>query len=177
MAHVIIETCRLIGRRLSHDDLDILYAVYSNAEVVRWVGDGQPLDRETCARWVEVTHNNYMLHGYGMFALVHRETGETIGFCGLVHPGGQPEVEIKYALLPAFWGQGFATEAVRTLLTYGAQTFQMSSIIATVYPENLASQRVLLKARMKVVKDRQNDNGTTTRVFVWQPEYLTTRGD
>lgn len=54
-----------------------------------------------------------------MSTLVERQTGKT-GFYGLVHPNGQPEPEIKYALLRTYWGCGFATEAVSAMLQYGA---------------------------------------------------------
>jgi ribosomal-protein-alanine N-acetyltransferase len=118
---------------------------------------------------VEVTERNYATRGYGMTALVLKESGEVVGFCGLVHPGGQPECEIKYALRRAFWGQGLATEAVRAMLAYGARTHGLSRVIATIYPENTASARVLAKAGMQEVETRQNDDGTFTKVFAWQP--------
>ena len=169
MSLAIFETPRLQGRHLLLEDVDAMYAVYGNVEVMRWVSDGHPLDREQCAHWVEVTHKNYALRGYGMFALVERQTGEVIGFGGLVHPGGQPDAEIKYALLPSFWGQGFATEAARALLAYGARAFQLQKVIATAYPENTASHRVLVKAGMQATENRQNEDGTVTRVFIWEP--------
>ena len=53
-----------------------------------------------------VTAENYDHRGYGMFALVERETGAVVGFCGLVHPGGQTEAEIKYAFLRTALGPG-----------------------------------------------------------------------
>ena len=119
-------------------------------------------------RWVEVTENNYARRGYGMSALVLRESGAVIGFCGLVHPGGQDEAEIKYALVRDHWGQGLATEAVGAMLAYGVQAFELSRVIATIYPENRASQRVLEKVGMRVSEDRSNDDGSVTRVLVWE---------
>ncbi|MBC7808959.1 MAG: GNAT family N-acetyltransferase [Akkermansiaceae bacterium] len=169
MSHIIFETSRLIGRKLTPDDTDALYSVYGDAEAMRWVDDGQPLPREECARWIDVTHNNYAKRGYGMSALVLRETDMVIGFCGIVHPGGQPQAEIKYALSRPFWGRGFATEAVRAMLVYGAQTFHLTSIIATIAPENIASHRVLTKSGMLFTENRRNEDDTTTSVFTWQP--------
>ena len=166
---LLFETSRLIARPLTASDIDDLFEVYGDADAMRFVGDGEPLNREGCAEWVEVTRRNYATRGYGMAALVLRETGEVVGFCGLVHPGGQPEAELKYALKRTFWGQGLATEAARGMLDYGRVTFGLTKVIATIYPENRASERVLTKAGMAFVEDRPEDDGTITRVLAWHP--------
>ena len=168
MPRLLFETPRLIGRQLAAMDTDALLQVYGDKDAMRWVGDGEPLPREDCVRWVEVTENNYARRGYGMSALVLRESGAVIGFCGLVHPGGQDEAEIKYALVRDHWGHGLATEAVGAMLAYGVQAFELSRVIATIYPENRASQRVLEKVGMRVSEDRSNDDGSVTRVLVWE---------
>ena len=152
-----------------------MLGVYGDREVVRWVGDGEPLDRALCEKWIAVTHKNYATRGYGMFALVERESGAIVGFGGLVHPGGQPEAEIKYALHRSHWGQGLATEAASALLGYVASHFGLAEIIATTAPENEASHRVLLKAGMARGALRENDDGTFTQLFFWRPSFATAR--
>ena len=147
-----------------------MFSVYSDAEAMRWVGDGRPLARDECDRWINVTLNNYRVRGYGMFALQQRDSDEVIGFCGLVHPRGQEEVEIKYALRRDFWGQGLATEAVRAMLDYGATELGIDYVIATIAPENRASHRVLLKAGMQHGDLRENEDGSVTELFEWRNE-------
>ncbi len=117
-----------------------------------------------------MTERNYATRGYGMFALEERASNRVIGFGGLVHPGGQSDAEIKYAFLQECWGMGYASEAVPALLAYGNERFGLRLIIATVASENLASQRVLAKAGAKLKELRRNDDGTTTCVFVWEPQ-------
>lgn len=70
----------------------------TDVDTMRWVGDRSSLSCEQCAELVVVTQRNYALRGYSTSALVARHSGKVIGFCGLVHPGGQADVEIKYAL-------------------------------------------------------------------------------
>lgn len=111
----------------------------------------------------------HRLRGYGMSTLVERASGEVVGFCGLVHPGGQPEAEIKYALKRRYWGLGLATEAVRAMLDYGASARGLRRIIATTGPENVASQKMLVKAGMTRENLRRNDDGSFTQMFAWQP--------
>lgn len=166
----LFRTARLRARRLDIADVDALHAVYGDAPAMRWVGDGQPLGRDDCVRWVEVTQRNYATRGYGMSAVeLLAEQGRVIGFCGLVHPGGQAEAEIKYALLRAHWGRGYASEVAGAMLAYGAQQFGLRQVIATAAPDNLASHRVLQKAGMRQAQVRRNDDGTSTLVFAWQP--------
>ena len=111
---------------------------------MRWVGDGQPITQAACEQWLAVTQANYAKRGYGMFALEDRRTGSVLGFCGIVHPGGQPEPEVKYAFLRAYWGGGLATEALTALVAYGARAHALTQLTATAAPANAASHRVLL---------------------------------
>ena len=165
---MLFTTERLQVRQLSDDDLDAMHAVYGDADAMRWVGDGEPLARERCVEWIAVTQRNLATRGYGMCAIELRATGEVIGFCGLVHPGGQPQAEIKYALRRGCWGQGLASEAAQGLIGYGALGLGLREVIATAAPENTASHRVLQKAGLRPDGLRRNDDGTFTQLFLWR---------
>ena len=167
---MMFETERLIVRRLAEDDLDAMFAIYGDADTMRWVDDGVPLTRELCEEWVAVTYSNYATRGYGMSALVLRATGAVVGFCGLVHPGSQQTPELKYALLREHWGHGLATEVARAMIAYGEMAFEMKRIIATVAAANVASIRVLEKAGLKRTDTRRNADGSETAVFEWRPQ-------
>lgn len=164
---VVFETARLRGRRWVAGDLGPLFEVYGDPETVRYVGDGSPITMAQCEAWLEVTAANYARRGYGMFTLEDRQTGEVVGFCGLVHPGGQEEPEIKYALRRARWGAGLAGEFIPALLEYGARVHGLRQVIATVHPENLASRRVLERAGLVVREVLTDEDGGRTVVFVW----------
>ena len=79
------------------EDLNDIYLVYSDEEGARWVDDGTPITFEECERWMQVTLDNYETRGYGMFTIYDRFSGETVGFCGLVHPGGQKRLAMQPA--------------------------------------------------------------------------------
>jgi [ribosomal protein S5]-alanine N-acetyltransferase len=168
VSSLVFQSERLLCRRWIPEDFESLLAVYSDVEAMRYVGDGTPITRSECEEWFKVTEANYVKHGYGMFTLLAHESGVVVGFAGLVHPGGQAEPEIKYALLRAHWGRGLASELVPQLLTYGARTHALPRVIATVAPGNVASQRVLAKAGMSLVNRRANDDGSTTLVYEWR---------
>jgi [ribosomal protein S5]-alanine N-acetyltransferase len=164
---LLFGTERLAVRRLRRADLESMLAVYGDADAMRWVGDGMVLSREDAVRWLDVTERNVATRGYGMCVLMLREGGQVIGFCGLVHPGGQAEAEIKYALGRPYWGRGYATEAVRGMLDWGARTFGLRHVIATTALENTASHAVLRKAGLRNGELRRNADGSQTLVFDW----------
>ncbi len=165
---IIFETTRLLCRRLTPDDFEAMLEVYGDADAMRYVGDGSPLTEDEARKWIEVTQNNYLKRGYGMFALVEPATQKVIGFCGIVHPGGQLEPEVKYAFLPTHWGKGLATEAIAELIKYGASVHGLTHIIATVAPEHVVSQKVLGKVGMYKTKLRIEEDGSETQVFEWR---------
>lgn len=167
MNYFLFETERLRCRQWEVGDLEAIFAVYSDPDAMRWVGEGEPITREQCEQWLTVTAANYEKRGYGMFALEERASGMVVGFCGLVHPGGQEEAEVKYALMRSHWGRGLASEAIPALLDYGHRAHELTEIIATVHPDNLASQRVLVKSGLQKSAERCNDDGSTTLVYTW----------
>ena len=93
---------------------------------------------------------------------------QVVGFGGLIHFAGRGEPEIKYALLRSAWGRGLATEAARALLGFAARTLGLQQVIATVDPDNHASQRVLAKAGMQRGALLQDEDGSWTQYFDWR---------
>jgi len=168
MSAVLFRTERLDLRAMESGDLDDLVAVYGDPVAMAPLGDGETLTRQRCAEWVEVTLRNVEERGYGMATAVERATGQVIGFVGLVHPGGQVEPELKYALAHSAWGRGLGTEAARGMLAWGATFLGMDRVIATVHPANLASKRVLAKLGMVEEEPRTEEDGSLTLVFAWE---------
>ena len=163
----LFETPRLTCRRWRRGDLPALLAVYGDEDAMRWVGDGRAITAEDCLRWLRVTAINCATRGYGMFALDDRADGTTVGFCGLVHPRGEPLPEAKYALARAHWGRGLASEALVGLLAWSAAN-GLPTVIATVAEPNAASRRVVEKAGMRFVElQEHDDDGAPTCVYAW----------
>ncbi len=100
-----------------------------------------------------------------MVAFVAKDRGEIIACAGIVHPNQQTQAEVKYALRRDEWGKGFATEAVRGLVDHARANWDVTDLIATVYPDNLASQNVLRKAGFVHEEDRKNEDGSVTSVW------------
>lgn len=166
----LFSTSRLVVRHVELEDVPALHSIYGDEETVRFVGDSEPLSREDCERWVEVCAKNYRTRGYGLNMVVDRNSGEAIGGCGIVHPDGRIDPEIKYALRRDRWGQGLASELVPAMLFHGLETLMLAQIFATVDPMNSASIKVLERSGMSHLRDEFNDDGSITAwYFVGSP--------
>jgi RimJ/RimL family protein N-acetyltransferase len=146
-----IETARLYLRQFMPNDLDELYRIYSDPEIMKYVGKGVRTRAET-----ESAIHNMLKHweenNFGMWAVVHKTDRKMIGRCGLCFLDKTPEVELGYALDKLYWNQGLATEASIASLNYGFEILQLERIVAIARPENIASQRVMQKVGMKYEK-------------------------
>lgn len=156
---------RLRFEPMAREHRRAMLEVYGDLDAMRWVGDGSAIDEAECDQWLEVTERNFRTRGYGMMALLSKESGAVVGFAGLVHPGGQDQPELKYALGRSSWGRGLATEAGAALLDWGRSTQGMERIQATVAAEHAASRRVLEKLGMDPCGRIHEDDGSITLVY------------
>ena len=140
----ILETSRLLFRRLTMDDLDELYTLYQDPEIRRYFPEGV-LKYEDTKEELEWHMNGHPRHPeLGLWATVHKETGKFIGRCGLLpwEIDDKLEVEIAYLLDKNFWHQGLATEAAKGIMEYGFDKLSLSRLICLIDPDNTASQKV-----------------------------------
>lgn len=164
---VLFQTPRLVVRELAEGDAGDLFRIYGDPAVVRWMGDGKPLKYELCAKWIDVSQRNYATKGFGASALTLRETGDFIGLCGIVYAPDRDEPEIVYGFDPHYWGQGFASEVVPPMLRYGINDCRLPRILATIDSKNFGSVRVAEKAGMRLERTENNDDGSSTLVYVY----------
>lgn len=165
----ILETKRLLLRRLVFDDLDDLFALYRDPEIRKYFPEGV-LNYADTKEELEWFLNGHPQHPeLGLWATIHRETGKFIGRCGLLPwtIEGQAEVEIAYLLDKTFWGQGLATEAARGILEYGFTHLNLSRLICMIDPANTASQRVAERIGMTFEKRVDEYEGDNLPFFIY----------
>ncbi|MBV9957563.1 MAG: GNAT family N-acetyltransferase [Acidobacteria bacterium] len=166
----VLETERLVIRRLRASDLDELSALCCDAELMRYVGDGRPLGREQVQLWIERSLDNYARRGFGCMAVTEKSDGRLIGYCGLVYAPGSDEAEIIYALKREFWGRGLASEAARAMIAYGLNEHRLPRILATIDPDNLSSIRIVEKLGLKFLTRRVDEHGLPELVYAIERE-------
>jgi len=158
---IILETNRLILRHQVLDDLDNLFALYCDLDVIRYIPDA-PRNYEEAREELEWYMNGHPKYPeFGLWATIHKETNKFIGRCGLL-PGtidGQNEVEIAYLISKEYWGQGLGTEAAQAILDYGFERLNLSRLICLIEKENLASIKVAEKIGMAFEKEGKDEIG------------------
>ncbi len=153
-----IETPRLILREFCLDDLNRYWEIQRDPEMTRYTADGGVKSIEAIEDAIRnQVLPDYQTHGYGRWAVVHRESNLLIGFAGLKYLTDRSEVDIGYRLSPEYWGQGLATEAASAVMNYGWNVLELSQIIGMVLPENTASVRVLQKLGMEFIQHEYED--------------------
>jgi RimJ/RimL family protein N-acetyltransferase len=158
MAGVItFSTPRLMLRRWREDDVAPMSAINADPQVMRWIGDGSIRDQRQTKAGIVACEREWDRHGFGLFALELRATGELIGFTGLAVPEFLPEVmpamEIGWRLGRPFWGQGLATEAARAALRFGLIDRGLARIVSIAQVGNDASERIMGKLGMRLERE------------------------
>jgi RimJ/RimL family protein N-acetyltransferase len=137
-----LETSRLLLRGFRQGDLDAYLDMCTDPEVMRFIGNGQTLDRNQSWRNMAMVTGHWQLRGYGLWAVEERITGAMIGRIGLWNPEGWPQMEVGWTLRRAYWGKGFATEAAQAAIDYAVSVLKEQHLISLIKPGNQASIRV-----------------------------------
>jgi RimJ/RimL family protein N-acetyltransferase len=158
----ILETPRLILRHQILSDLNDLFALYCDPDIVKYIPDA-PRNYADTRKELEWHMNGHPKHPeLGLWATIHKETGKYIGRCGLLPLtiDGQDEVEAAFLISKAYWGQGLGTEAAQALLDYGFEKLNLPRLICTIDKNNLPSIKVAEKIGMEFEKEGEDEKGS-----------------
>jgi [ribosomal protein S5]-alanine N-acetyltransferase len=145
-----LETERLELRRLTPQDAPFILELVAHPTFVANIGDRGVRDLSTARHYLEQgPFASYAAHGFGLWHVARKSDGASIGMCGLLKREHLPDADIGYALLPAYWSQGFAQEAVVAVLAHARARYGLGRVLAVVSPGNGASIRVLEKSGMR----------------------------
>ncbi|HET8891615.1 MAG TPA: GNAT family N-acetyltransferase [Candidatus Angelobacter sp.] len=142
---VVLETSRLRLREFVPQDVDALSAVLGDPVAMQYYP--APFDRKGVEEWIERNRSRYQSDGYGLWAMVLKDSGELIGDCGcfLRDIDGRDDIEIGYHVRRDLWGNGYATEAAQACMQYAFTRLGVDHVISLIRPENLQSVRVAEK--------------------------------
>lgn len=151
-----LQTERLMLRRFTVDDVDLLVELDGDPEVMRFVTGGLPTSREEMKNdflpaWLDY-YERYA--GYGYFAIIEKATGDFLGWLQFRPPdeGTPAVVELGYRLKRSAWGRGYATEGARALIDKGFIELGVQRVIANAMAVHTASRRVMEKAGLKFAR-------------------------
>ncbi len=157
----MIETNRLILRLMNENDIDDLFKIFTD-ENVMIAFNLKSFSREQMKKWVDRNLNHQNRYGYGLFSVILKSNQELIGDCGLEHTNFEEKacVEIGYDFLSKYWNQGYATESANAVKDYAIKGLKIDSnaICSFIRKNNKASQRVSEKIGMQKVKEYKVNN-------------------
>ena len=160
-----IVTERLILREMCLEDYDALYAVLADSDIMKHYP--YTFDEKRVRGWILKNIDRYRIFGFGLWAVILKETGEMIGDCGLTmqNINGQIKPEIGYHIRKDHWRKGYAKEAAYAVRdwTFTETPFQM--IFSYMKSANLPSVRTALSYGCRKVEEFTDEEGELTSVY------------
>ncbi|WP_342567278.1 GNAT family N-acetyltransferase [Psychrobacillus sp. FSL K6-4046] len=133
---------RLMFRSYTEDDFKFLYSMLSDEKMMRFIGSGKPRNREESVNFLQWIFQHYELNKeYGLKLLVPQVIE------------GREELEVGYWIAREHWGNGYASEAAKSLLERGLSQLGEDRYISLVQKGNLASRKVAEKTGMRLAKE------------------------
>jgi RimJ/RimL family protein N-acetyltransferase len=153
-----IETERLLLRLPEAGDVQPMFEIHQDPEVMRFVG--KPGGITVAWRNVAMMIGHWHMLDYGMWIVETRADGEVIGRAGLWNEAGGPGLELGWLMRRSAWGKGYATEASRAALEWAWRHLDADHIISVIHAENTPSIRIAEKLgqrfeRTEMVKDQE----------------------
>lgn len=142
----VIETERLVLRRVTNDDANEVLELRSNPETMKYIPRPLVKNNEDALAHIAMIEEKIVSNTGINWGITLKDNPKLLGIIGFYRI--QPEnhrAEIGYMLLPEFHGKGIIPESVKRLIRYGFDDLKLHSIEAVIDPENKASEKVLQK--------------------------------
>lgn len=162
---MIIETERLLLRKMTEDDLDALYKVLGDPEIMQHYP--YSFDEDRVRAWIRRNMDRYGTFGFGLWAVCLKETGEMIGDCGLtmqmIHDQIRPE--IGYHIRRDMQHKGYAREAACAVRDWTFENTPFEEIYSYMKYTNVPSSRTAMSYGCSKVDEYADDVNEITYVY------------
>ena len=159
---IILETPRLLLREYIPEDFNALYEILSDPETMRHYP--APFDARRVKGWIDWNLQNYAEYGFGLWAVVRKESGAFIGDCGITlqNIDGEMLPEIGYHIHKNCWRQGYGTEAARAVRDWAFENLPYDRLYSYMKSTNVGSYSTALANGMTKVKEYPDEkNGSS----------------
>ena len=163
----VLETDRLILRRLSIEDAAFILMLLNEPSYVQFIGDKGVRTLNDARDYIlKGPMASYKKFGFGLYLTGLKDSEVSIGICGLLKRDSWPDVDIGFAFLPQFWSKSYAFEAASAMMAYGRDVLGLNRIVAIVSPANDRSIRVLSRLGFRFErKDRWPGGGSEIKLY------------
>ena len=166
----VLETERLITRRVTIEDAEFILRLLNEQSFLRNIGDKGVRTTADAVQYIQTGPiASYERFGFGLYLVELKESGSSIGICGLIKRETLPDVDIGFAFLPEFWAKGYASEVAGAVMTYGRDVLGITRIVAITSPDNWGSIGVLKKLGLRFDRMiRLSDDDAELKLFAPQ---------
>ena len=140
-----LDTERLRLRMFQQSDFEAYAAMQADTDVMEFLGDGVPRDRDDAWKHLATLIGHWHLRGYGFWAVEEKATGDFCGIVGLYNPEAWPEREITWAIIEPKQRRGFALEAAERAKAYAIQVLNWRTVSSCIASGNQGSIRLAEK--------------------------------
>lgn len=150
---MVLETARCYLRELLSSDFTALCRILQD-ETVMYAYE-HAFDDQEVQDWLDRQRTRYQTDGFGLWAVILKESGEMIGQCGLTMQEFHHKrvIEVGYLFQKSVWHRGYASETALACQSYAFTHLQAEEVFSLIRDTNLASQRVAMRNGM-TIKDR-----------------------
>lgn len=162
----VLETDRLVLRRLSADDGEFVLGLLNEPSWLRFIGDRGVRTVDGARDYIlEGPVAMYERLGFGLYLTELKSDGAPIGLCGLIKRAELEDVDIGFAFVPRFWGKGYAYESASAVMTYAKNVLGLDRIVAITSLDNDRSIALLGKLGFRFEKTIRMPNDEEVRLF------------
>ena len=170
----LLETERLVLRLPRPEDAEAWSTATADAEVMQYIGGNGGAAEQSIDRFLE----RWSANGFGQYAVERREDGAFLGRLGLLvwdtrgwrrstlpEAGDAAEIDLGWALLSRYWGQGYATEGAQAVRDAAWTDLGLERLTSIIHPDNVRSIRVA--ERLGAQLEREVETVEWDRLQVW----------
>jgi ribosomal-protein-alanine N-acetyltransferase len=140
----VLETERLLLRQFTSDDAQFILELVNTAGWLKFIGDRNVHSIEDAVKYLdEGPINSYKQNDFGLSCIALKNSGQSIGMCGLLRREFLPDPDLGFAILPEFQGHGYMQEVSGGYLNYIHQCLKLPAVLAITVPGNQRSISLL----------------------------------
>jgi RimJ/RimL family protein N-acetyltransferase len=146
MTMPVLRTARLSLRHFDRADAPFIFELLNEPSWLQHIGDKGIKTLRDAERYIQdgpVTM--YTRLGFGLYLVELTGSGESVGMCGLIKRDTLEHVDLGFAFLSRFWGNGYACESAAAVVSYAKMRLGIDRIVAITAPTNQTSSKLLLK--------------------------------
>ena len=150
----MLETERLLINKFTVNDAPFLLELLNTPGWLEFIGDRGVRTLEDARQYIlNNPISSYEQYGFGPYAVRLKSTSAPVGMCGLHKRVSLPDIDIGFAFLPQYVGQGYGYESASALIGYGRDVLGFTRITGITKPTNANSIRLLEKLGLRFEKN------------------------